>query len=231
MSDIPVWPAKLTRDQKKAANQRSKAYYAALKGGARNAGWRFVQQQLFRQTDGWFINVLSSPLWERGARVRIVVKPMALDPLFWDIVGLGANEKLPLSFRAIGAWVLRPAWTEEMVALNTMDGQQLAADVADWSDRRANAILQTTSLESMLCELPDGPAMFGQRLALAICLHILNGNLDEAMRLCRTKGPDSPTHPEEGGFVTGLEGNTKISFVDQAIAWIERKQGSAIRPT
>ena len=95
MSDLPVWPAKLTREQQKAAKQRGKDFDAALKVRSRAAGWRFARGEVFRQTGDWFISILPSLLWERGALVRMTVKPMTLDPLFWQIVGLSENEALP----------------------------------------------------------------------------------------------------------------------------------------
>lgn len=218
----PEWPAKLTREQQKSVKQRRKDYCAALKAGARKAGWHFAQEQLFRQTDDWFISVMSSLLWERGARVRIMAKPMALDPLFWDIVGLSENENLPLSFRMNGAWVLRPAWEEHHVALETTDVTTLAAEVTDWSSRRANAILQTITLDSMLAALPAGPALFGQNLALAVCLNIMNGNHEAAMRLCGEESQRS----DGGGFVTSNRDGTVSTFTDQATAWLAREQRS-----
>lgn len=114
MIDIPAWPAKLTREEQKAVKQRSNDFDAALKRDARAAGWRYARGTIFRQSADWFISILPSLLWKRGAVVRIMVKPMAIDPLFWDIVGLTNNNTPPLSFRATGAWVFATTFGREL---------------------------------------------------------------------------------------------------------------------
>ncbi|MFK4875237.1 hypothetical protein [Novosphingobium sp. ZW T3_23] len=83
MSEVPAWPAKLTREQQRSVKLRAKEFDAALKSTARAAGWRFARGEVFQQTGDWFVNVMPSLLWERGASARMIVKPMALDALFW----------------------------------------------------------------------------------------------------------------------------------------------------
>lgn len=85
MSDFPAWPAKLTREQQNAVKRRDKDFDAALKLAAKATGWHHARGTVFRQSGDWFIGMLPSLLWEHGAIVRMMVKPMALDPLFWDI--------------------------------------------------------------------------------------------------------------------------------------------------
>jgi hypothetical protein len=225
MSNLPAWPAKLTREQQRSVKQRRKEFDALLKGKARAAGWRFVRGEVFRQTGDWFINIMPSLLWERGAIVRMMTKPMALDPVFWNIVGLNENEALPLSFRATGAWVLRPPSIDDHVGLDTIEVEPLAAKVLDWSNQRATAVLQSISLKSMLAALPDEQHLRGQHRALAICLNIMMNDLDGAMRLCRVDDP--ATHPlmrEGGGFTTHNRDGSISTFLDQARDWIARKR-------
>jgi hypothetical protein len=157
----------------------------------------------------------------------MMVKPMALDPLFWDIVGLSENEALPLSFRATGAWVLRPPSTDDHVGLNTTEVEPLAAEVLNWGNQRASEILKSISIESMIAALPNGEHLRGQRRALAVCLRVLAKDLDGAIHLCRMDDPD--THPlmrEGGGFSTRNRDGTISTFIDQARDWIARKRRS-----
>lgn len=224
MIDIPAWPAKLTREQQKAVKQRSNDFDAALKRDARAAGWRYARGTIFRQSADWFISILPSLLWERGAVVRMMVKPMAIDPLFWDIVGLSGNNTLPLSFRATGAWVLRPPSTESCVGLNTIEVELLAKDVFEWANTQVSQILTSISIASMLSALPGSHQVRAHR-ALAICLHILAKDLDGAFELCRLNDPD--THPlmqENGGFTTHNCDGSVSTFLDQARDWIARKR-------
>lgn len=223
MNDQPARPVRLTREQQRAARQHRKAYFAALKRGARGAGWSFAREQLFRKVGEWFVSVQSAPLPEQGARLRIVVKPMALDPLFWNIVGLDDNNRLPLSFRATGAWVLRPAWTEEHIETDEHDAERLAARVLDESRRRSSEIIATSSLSTMLHDLPESPDLVGQNLALAVCLTILSGDLVGATDLCVTNEADAASRFHAGGFVTAGEAGIS-TFVNQAVDWIARQR-------
>jgi hypothetical protein len=225
MNDIPIWPAKLTREQQKVARKRGKDFDAALKRGAKAAGWRFAGGQVFQQSGEWFISILTTLLWERGVWASIMIKPMALDALFWDIVGLSENESLPLSFRANGAWVLRTRVVEDYTALDVTEVDQLAAHVFEWGNRRASDILSIISVKMMLRELSLEMPVRGQSRALAICLTILAGDLEEAMQLCRLDDPD--THPQVGdlgGFNTINPDGSCSTFLDQARDWIARKR-------
>ncbi|MBY8829795.1 hypothetical protein [Hephaestia mangrovi] len=210
--------------------QRGKDFDAALKAKARHTGWRFARGEIFRQKGDWFINVMPSLLWERGAIVRMMVKPMALDPLFWDVVGLSGNEALPLSFRASGAWVLRPPSIDEPIALVASEVELLAAEILDWSNRRAQTVLQNTSLRSMLAELPDEQELRGQHRALAICLNIMMNDLDAANILCEVNDPTPhPLMRDAGGFTTHNSDGSISTFLEQARDWIARKRLNELR--
>lgn len=225
MNDLPTWPGKLTREQQRSAKQRGKDFDAALKGAARETGWRFARGEVFRQSGDWFISIVPSLLWGRGAIVRMTIKPMALDPLFWNIVGLDENEALPLSFRATGAWVLRPPSIDDHVGLSTREVEQLASEVLRWGDQRTSKIVGTISLDTMLAELVKNEPLRGQHRALAACLHILAGDHETATRLCRVA--DTDAHPmlrDSGGFTTHNSDGSISTFFDQARDWIARKR-------
>jgi hypothetical protein len=224
-----VWPTKLTREQQKAVKQRSKDFDAALKARARAAGWRYARGEVFRQAGDWFVSVFPSLLWEQGALARLMIKPMALDPLFWDIVGLPENRDLPLSFRATGAWVLRPRTLDETVALDIGEIDALADALLAWSDERSKKSLAKASVQTMLADLPNIPELGGQPLALATCLHILADDLDGAMRLCRISDPDAhPLMREGGGFSTHNRDGLESTFIEQAREWIAARRRGAI---
>ena len=67
--------------------------------------------------------------------------------------------------------------------------------------------------------------MRGQSRALAICLTILAGYLEEAMQLCRPDDPDMhPQMGDWGGFNTINPDGSYSTFLDQARDWIARKR-------
>ena len=225
---VSVRPEKLSRLQQKVLKQRCKDFDAALKEQARASGWRYARGELFRQSGDWFLNVFPILLWERGILARFMIKPMALDPLFWDIAGLPENNGLPLSFRAQGAWVLRPPGQEENVGLDISDVEQLAREFLLWSTRRADEALKACSIETMLGELENG-SLAGHNRAVVTCLHILAENFESAARLCQTEDPDvHPLMREGGGFTTHHPDGSMSTFMDQARDWIARKRQNAM---
>jgi hypothetical protein len=207
--DLPRRPPKPTREQSRRQKEHAKLFFAALKSQARSAGWRYANCGIFRQQADWFVDVLPSPLWERGAWVSLRKKPMALDPLFWSIVGLEENNRLPLSFRANGAWVLRPPAIDVHLALHEDDPSRLAASVLEWSTAQG-AGLEAGSVESMICEIQASEERRRHFVALEICLRLLLSDLEGAEAMCKPRFPH-----DAGGFQTG-----SLTFFNQAKAWI-----------
>src|SRR5882762_4101669 len=97
--------SKLSREERVARRALCQAVKMQLKQLSKGTGWRFSKYVLFREHGGWFISTRSA-VWlsEPKTTADFQIKPMALDPLFWEIVGLQSNNEQPLSFRFLGAW-------------------------------------------------------------------------------------------------------------------------------
>ena len=149
----------------------------------------------------------------------LFAKPLAIDPLFWRIVGFSENERLPLSFRARGAWVLRSPFLEHSVSLEVTDPKQLAADIVAWSTLqltdRANF-----SIDALLSKLEQLGARRDHFVALEICLHLLRHDYDRALALCR-----DGSLIDSGGFRVG-----DSTFFDMARDWIAKARRSEVGP-
>lgn len=217
-------PARVTREQQKAETQRGKDFRIAFKRAARSAGWSFADGTAFRQSGDWYVSLYPSLLWDRGALARLTIKPMGLDPVFWEIAGLGENEKQPLSFRSTGAWTLQPPSIDEHVGLDTADVEPLASRVLDWGHRQETERLREISIASMLEALPSEQNLGGHLRAMAICLHILLGDLAGARHLCGVARPDLlPGLREDGGFIMVHPDGSAATFTDLARDWTARK--------
>ena len=217
-------PAKVTREQQKAETQRGKDFRAAFRRGARAAGWGFADDTAFRQCGDWYVSLSSSLLWQRGALARLAIKPMGLDPVFWEIAGLGGNETQPLSFRSTGTWTLQPPSIDDRVGLDMADVERLAGKVLDWGRRQETERLREISIASMLATLPSEHRLGGRLRAMAICLHILLDDLAGARRLCGVARPDLlPGMREDGGFIMVHPDGSAATFTDLARDWTARK--------
>lgn len=158
----------------------AKALAAQIKGTA----WKKTGSTLFRQQDGYFFAAKLS-VWVAGilSVATFSVKPMALDPLFWDIVGFADNKKLPLSFRATGAFVtsLLPQFEAEVENAGD-EPAQVAARFLEFCDEKTAATLDGLRQAPFLEQLRRHPNQV-ERGAYAIDLVvalIAAGRLEEA---------------------------------------------------
>jgi len=78
-----------------------------LRTASKGSGWKQSKGIVFRQSDDWFVaghwRNVSSRLAD-GLKVEILAKPMAIDPMLWETMGLESNNSKPLSFRYWGAF-------------------------------------------------------------------------------------------------------------------------------
>ena len=226
-NDLPVWPSRLSRDERKSFRNREKQFLAALKGKVRGSGWRFARGTIFRQEGDWFISNMPSLAFEGGVVTRWICKPMAIDALFWDITGLRENERQPLSFRDQGAWTVRPLSLQEFIAREETDPDVLADAILEWSDNRRTEWLPRYSMSAMLSELGDINNTAGMQRTIAVCLSILLKNFDQAERLCNDPAPERDAFSKDsGGFTTSGAGGRSVTFFEQARNWISRNRAA-----
>lgn len=209
-NSIPEWPAKMTRDEQKLVRKHRKEFEAALKQRAKGSGWRFAGNTIFRQEDGWMLAATPRPTWQRGVKNRLLVKPMALDPIFWEIVGLEENNNTPLSFRIYGAWILSPPSIVEFKNARMVDPVKLADAAFAWTEKWRLQNLSSYSVDKLLAQLGPLEKTSGHYRSVSICLLILQGDFQRARTLCDADPSDA------GGFWSVGSG----SFYTQAKRWL-----------
>lgn len=79
-----------------------------LKEIASNSDFRKKEANIFLRKADFFLSIF---ICETGINNNIVMaassfKPMFMDELFWDIMGMNSNSKSPLSLRATGAFTI-----------------------------------------------------------------------------------------------------------------------------
>jgi hypothetical protein len=90
----------------------------------------------------------------RKAVIR--VKPMAIDPIFWDLVGLPENREQPLSFRANGAWTCRPPYFAELDIEEHTDSAVVADRMIAAATDQLENVLRSYTLDAFLLTCRDG---------------------------------------------------------------------------
>ncbi|WP_354697186.1 hypothetical protein DSM112329_02817 [Paraconexibacter sp. AEG42_29] len=105
-----------------------RAFDEAVKSAAVAHGWRTGGGGFLYRVQGDYIYELSvTNRRERGeTRGRLSVKPMGVDPVFWEVVGLSELTKKRAGFRLAGAFTLRLATVAEM-ARPTGDDETVTA--------------------------------------------------------------------------------------------------------
>ena len=217
-NDIPEFPRRMSREEARQIKERKNAFKVALKTQAKGTGWRHADGSIFKQKDEWFLCNSPSLAYKSGVILQWKCKPMAIDPLFWEIFHLEENRKQPLSFRDRGAWTIRPLGPNKYIARDETSPEKLAEAVIQWSNKRREEVADLT-LDVMLANL--GPLnKLSANKAEAICLLILLGQLDEAERLCRE------SDPKDSGGYTSARKNGGDRFYDYALDWIANKKAS-----
>jgi hypothetical protein len=189
----------------------------AVRQVAKGSGWRVSQGMLFREHEGWFISVFAAPyITESRTPADLHCKPMALDPLFWKIVGLDENVDRPLSFRALGTACGTPALREADIPEHGGSPERMAEALLRWANAQLQALNGTLSLDAFIQFIREYPneRVRASHSATLITALLLQGDYEGALAVC-----SADNVPFGGGFIFMRPSGSK-SFIDLAIDWI-----------
>jgi hypothetical protein len=212
---------KITRAEESARHAYRRALEKSLRARVRGTGWKSAHGSIFREEAGWFVEASPSVyIFERVTKAVVSVKPMAIDPIFWDLVGLPENREQPLSFRANGAWACRPPHFAELYLEEDDDPAVVGARLFVAATEQLGNVTRSYSLESFLSACCEASSVDGAYLSSIIPTLIALHRQDEALAVCeeaRSQGLD-------GGFLAP-EG----SFVEMAVDYLRRSAMDATR--
>ncbi|WP_306397533.1 hypothetical protein [Telluria beijingensis] len=126
------------RRRKTFEREMLKALAPALKG----SGWKKSGHTLFRQAGAYFLQIdIGVHAIEEKTVLTHRIKPMALDPILWDILGMPENAHEPLSLRARGAFTCWGIAVDEVVDEGRYEsGIAAAASIAAFARRSTSGI-------------------------------------------------------------------------------------------
>jgi hypothetical protein len=172
---------------------------------------------IFCERLGWFIELLYVTHRDRAVTsVRLHAKPMGLDPVFWDIVGLPENRAMPLSFRANGAWTCFTPEIAELVLDDAgLDAAAVAEAVMRWGDEQVSELAAGWTLDAFVDRISNHPRQVEacSWLAALTAGLILAGRFEAARHEC--------LEARERGVVGGFRAGDQ-DFPGMALAWMER---------
>ncbi|MEY1662216.1 hypothetical protein [Isoalcanivorax beigongshangi] len=202
----------LNREQQAARRVYHRELVKALRRVAKGSEWRVVQDSLFKEQDGWLVCCRPEVgIVEAVTRLVVTLKPMALDPLFWDVMGLADNHQQPLSFRVTGAWVCPALEQSSPVLPELADPQQMAAACLQQAQQCGAAIVSGANLEDFAAGCLQQSADQSGLIASAVMALVLLDQRDAALAVCR----EAAERFESGGFVL-----QQRPFVDVAGEWL-----------
>ena len=228
-------PAKQSADARrqqwlfeKERRELQRALPKAVRAAAKNSGWRTSQGVLFREFNGWFLQVWGTP-WviEAKTPARLHCKPMGLDPIFWGLTDLENNNNQPLSFRAFGAFTCRtPALREIETVEETGSSQHIAENLLDWANEQLQSLDGVLTLDAFVGFIRTHPDQLERLSYLAplICGMLLQEKYEDALALCKEIKAQhgGGIFYGGGGFAFNINGKHS-SFTDLAIEQISSR--------
>lgn len=142
---------KITRAQESARHAYRRALEKAVRAASKGSGWRSIEGCLFREEAGWFLSVCPSVyIYEQSTKAVVSAKPMTIDRIFWDIVGLPENNDAPLSFRLNGAWACRPPNIDEVLIEEHENVEVVAGRLLEVANEQLANVVERWSVEEFL---------------------------------------------------------------------------------
>ena len=179
---------------------RKKAFTAALVAAAKPHGWQHAYGSLIADKGGGFVAVVTAPV-PKSSTIMVLskIKPMAIDPIFWDVMGTPKSWTRALS-RRDGGPSLRPP-SERFECSDSTGAEAAAAEiVAAANDAAAKAQRWSLSDFITLCRA-EGPDRY---IACILTALIADDRVDEAVstaRSARDEGKSGGFRAQGKGFV------------------------------
>ena len=212
---------KITRAQESARHAYRRALEKAVRGASKGSGWRAIEGCLFREESGWFVSVCPSVyIYEQSTKASISAKPMTIDPIFWDMVGLPENNDAPLSFRLNGAWTCRPPHVDEVSIEEHEDVGVVAGRLLAAANEHLANVVGRWSVEEFLELCRASGATNDSYLPCVVSTLVALGREHEALDTCKS----AKARDISGGF--HAPGGT---FIEMATRWISTSMANATR--
>ena len=227
---ISPWPVKMGQSERNEKEARDKAFGYALKLRLEGTSWCFAHETMFEDHDDWYMGNQPCLAHERGVIMCMSYKPMAIDPLFWEITGLSVDRERSLPFRNRGTYMVSAPRYFDFIGQNISEVNELADLTLEWTENWKKIHVQRLEISDMLDRLGELNRLSGPNRTLAICLLILKGDFQAAGRLCGDEDSDKNAFQKDDGGITAVnKGGDSYTFYDKARAWIATERRKNLR--
>lgn len=192
----------------------------ALAALTRKTGWKKSREFVVRQQGGlFFAGKLTVYLNANRLVASLDAKPMALDPILWEILDLPENNQMPLSFRAMGAFTCHAlTMAETDLEYNELSPNAVALAFMEFIEKAASQAHESLRSRSFTEQLLAHPNQVdgGAYAITLVASQINDGQYRQAAELAQ-------------GYASGrLSSRLQMislnkSFHEHALAWLATK--------
>lgn len=151
-------------------------------------GWKKYQYMLWKKQGPLFLTLgISTHLNATKTSLELSVKPLAIDPILWDIMDIPENHTMPLSFRSVGAFTCSTLPLSEYIVENDDSVESLPEFISQWTEENTRSLFDD-DLENSFSGLYKAHVNQLERGAYAIsiiCCLIAENREREALELAR----------------------------------------------
>ena len=209
----------IPRDFTNARHAQRRAVYKACRAATKGTAWRSATGVLFAERNGWFLAAHEmTGIVQATTKVRLVIKPMAIDPIFWDMAGQPQLRNESLSFRYFGALTCPGLILAEVDVSEEGGPPEIATRMLQLAEETLVDIASTWTIDKFL----DGirSSINPQRLfATVVCTLIADGRKESALELCS----DSAARGQVKGFLT-----PRGTFPEMAAKYLNGEAGKQL---
>lgn len=223
------WPMKMDRKQLAEKAARNKAFAEALERQTDSGVWLYDCASIARNYDGWYIANMPSLAYRSGAVMNLTLKPMAVDTVFWGILGFPVKDQQSLFMRNRRVWTLLPKPYEGYIGHDVTCVETLARLTLQWTKDWCDIHKARFNLDHMLDQLGTPEQLSGEQRILAICLLILQEKYGAAQSLCTINTRQNSGLKDDGGFTFKNGDGRSFSFFDQAGEWLVKQRRKTLQ--
>ena len=215
------------REDNKTAKLLEREILKGIKEQLKGTGWKKKHNSFFHQIGNNFHCVSANPYFEFNdgtptmfLRVSSKVKPMGIDPIYWDIAEMPENKNEPLSFRAWAAFKTNPLDFNHIRSLNVpmVSTQEVISTFIDWKEKetkRATEILKSEKFSQLFKDTKGENATKHSKPITLICALILENCEKEALKIAEEHAPSSYRN-----LVVDGNPNDRVNFYELTILYL-----------
>lgn len=226
---VPAWPTSMTHEEQLLRETRASAFEQALSQLLVGTTWSYQHGSMFKDHQGWYLANLPELAYRKGVIMCLCYKPMAIDPLFWEIAGLNVDPVASMPFRNRTHFAVPALQCIAYIGKDVTSEEQLATLALEWTDdwfERNESRLHTSDL---LERLNHRSPLSADDRTLAVYLSILEGDLRTATTLTRVAGLDGESSELGTGLSWIKKDGSRHSILAKTREWLALKQQKQLR--